>query len=332
MAGYMEGVRGGIMREEGLAGMDQRTLEQRGIDVLARASAGEDLDVTVLAFAQWLSDMRSRSTASVQQMLAEMGIIRNGITSNNADLVEFKRNTATVQQQMQSQIIDLRDKLTDAYSEIANMKKSKAQFEQELTANYTSLAEQFHFRSMEQETLKKAYSQTHQQLQDQILSLQQEIHEMKTKFDENHRLEFVSNEQQHHRVAELDLNSQYVANELKRMRQDYDAAIATTTNGIQKWNDTVRELRQDFNDLKKLQQSSHKALQGQVWDVQHEARTGQGGAAKAAPSGPRALAAPQPGAMPPRGMAGGVAPAPAPGMPTPGGQSYTVPSGPYVVR
>merc|ERR1719213_977759 len=100
--------------------------------------------------------MRSRSTASVQQMLAEMGIIRNGITSNNADLVEFKRNTATVQQQMQSQIIDLRDKLTDAYSEIANMKKSKAQFEQE--------------------TLKKAYSQTHQQLQDQILSLQQEIH------------------------------------------------------------------------------------------------------------------------------------------------------------
>ena len=31
-----------------------------------------------------------------RQMLAEMGIIRNGITSNNADLVEFKRNTATV--------------------------------------------------------------------------------------------------------------------------------------------------------------------------------------------------------------------------------------------
>merc|ERR1719482_454912 len=267
MAGYMEAARGG----DGPPQLDQRTIEQRGIDVLARAT-GEDLDVTVLAFAQWLSDMRSRSTASVQQMLAEMGIIRNGITSNNADLVEFKRNTATVQQQMQSQIIDLRDKLTDAYSEIANMKKSKAQFEQELTANYTSLAEQFHFRSMEQETLKKAYSQTHQQLQDQILSVQQEIHEMKSKFDDQHRMEFVNNEQQHSRVAELDLNSQYVSNELKRMRQDYDAAIATTTAGIQKWNDTVRDLRRDFDDLKRLQAQSHQKLQGQVWDVQHDQR------------------------------------------------------------
>merc|ERR1719420_2131652 len=295
MSGYVPDPRGGAVLREGADGMglgsnlDQRTLEHRGLDVLAKAS-GEDLDVTVLAFAQWLSDMRNRSTSSVQQMLAEMGIIRNGITSNNADLVEFKRNTATVQQQMQSQIIDLRDKLTDAYSEIANMKKSKAQFEQELTANYTSLAEQFHFRSMEQETLKKAYSQTHQQQQD--------------------------------RVAELDLNSQYVANELKRMRQDYDAAIATTTSGIQKWNDTVRELRQDFNDLKKLQQSSHKQLQGQVWDVQHEARTGQGGPAKAAAPG---RVAAQPVAMPPRGMAGGVG-GPTPALPAPGGQSYTMPS------
>merc|ERR1719386_172545 len=174
---------------------------------LQRGANVQDLDVTVLAFAQWLSEMRANSKTSVQQMLAEMGIIRNGITSNNADLVEFKRNTATVQQQMQSQIIDLRDKLTDAYSEIANMKKSKAQFEQELTANYTSLAEQFHFRSMEQETLKKAYSQTHQQLQDQILALQQEVGELRTKVEESHRLDFLSTEQQHSRVAELDLNS-----------------------------------------------------------------------------------------------------------------------------
>merc|ERR1719271_202822 len=257
-------------------GFDPRAMEQRGMDVLARASSGEDLDVTVLAFAQWLSDMRSRSTASVQQMLAEMGIIRNGITSNNADLVEFKRNTATVQQQMQSQIIDLRDKLTDAYSEIANLKKSKTQFEQELTANYTSLAEQFHFRSMEQETLKKAYSQTHQQLQDQILALQQEVGELRLKLEESHRLDFLSTEQQHSRVAELDLNSQYVSNELKRMRQDYDAAIATTTAGIQKWNDTVRDLRRYFDDLKRLQAQSHQKLQGQVWDVQHDARDGGG--------------------------------------------------------
>lgn len=69
-----------------------------------------------------------------------MGIIRNGITTNNTELTEFKRNTATVQQQMQSQISDLRDKLTDAYTEIANMKKTKSQFEQEASLFHVSMA------------------------------------------------------------------------------------------------------------------------------------------------------------------------------------------------
>merc|ERR1719271_539666 len=150
-------------------GFDPRAMEQRGMDVLARASSGEDLDVTVLAFAQWLSDMRSRSTASVQQMLAEMGIIRNGITSNNADLVEFKRNTATV--------------------------------EQEMSANYTSLAEQLHFRQMEMEVIKKSYSQVHQSLQDQIMEINQAIEQVKDKIDSTHRGELQQSEQAHHQVA-----------------------------------------------------------------------------------------------------------------------------------
>jgi len=41
----------------------------------------------VLEFAQWLSEKRSRSNSSLQQMLAEMGIIRN---RNNTDLTQFK--------------------------------------------------------------------------------------------------------------------------------------------------------------------------------------------------------------------------------------------------
>merc|ERR1719473_1773841 len=146
--------------------------------------SSEDLDVTVLAFAQWLSDMRSRSNASLQSMLAEMGIIRNGITQNNSDLTEFKRNTATVQQQMQSQICDLRDKLTDAYTEIANMKKSKGHFEQELAANYHSLGDQMQFIRQEIETMKKGYSQTFQNHQDQILETKHTLNEQRLKLEE----------------------------------------------------------------------------------------------------------------------------------------------------
>merc|ERR1719392_268763 len=164
----------------------------------------QDLDVTVLAFAQWLSEMRSRSNSSLQQMLAEMGIIRNGITSNNTDLTEFKRNTATVQQQMQSQISDLRDKLTDAYTEIANMKKTKSQFEQEVHAEYQSMAEQLQFKTVELEHLKKAYAHTHQQLQQQIIQLQTECNEIRMKGDDAHRQFHINNEQSVNKVSEVE--------------------------------------------------------------------------------------------------------------------------------
>jgi len=233
------------------------------------ASRGTDtIDVTVLAFAQWLSEMRSRSNASLQQMLAEMGIIRNGITSNNTDLTEFKRNTATVQQQMQSQISDLRDKLTDAYTEIANMKKTKSQFEQEVHAEYQSLSEQLQFKTLELETLKKAYASTHQQLQQQIIQLQSEVNEVRMKSDEAHRQNHITNEQHVNKTAEIEMATQYANNELKRIRSDHDHAIANLAENMNRWNDTLRELSKEFHSFQKIMNVNQQKMQTNVWDLQ----------------------------------------------------------------
>lgn len=242
------------------------------------ASAGrlpnpQDLDVTVLAFAQWLSEMRARSNASLQQMLAEMGIIRNGITSNNTDLTEFKRNTATVQQQMQSQISDLRDKLTDAYTEIANMKKTKSQFEQEIHAEYQSLSEQLQFKTLELETLKKAYAHTHQQLQQQIIQLQAEVNEQRMKGDEAYRQSHITNEQHINKVSEVEMAAQYANNEMKRLRSDHDQAIANLAENMNRWNDTLRDLSKEFHDFQKVMNVNQQRLQSSLWDVQGQQGT-----------------------------------------------------------
>ncbi|CAE7033785.1 rsmB [Symbiodinium natans] len=131
--------------------------------------------------------MKLRSNSSLQQMLAEMGIIRNGmgLEIHMCSLQLFE--PSLVQQQMQSQISDLRDKLTDAYTEIANMKKTKSQFEQEVHAESQSLSEQLQFKTLELETLKKAYAHTHQQLQQQIIQLQTEVNELRMKGDDVNR-------------------------------------------------------------------------------------------------------------------------------------------------
>jgi len=242
----------------------------------------QDLDVTVLAFAQWLSEMRARSNASLQQMLAEMGIIRNGITSNNTDLTEFKRNTATVQQQMQSQISDLRDKLTDAYTEISSMKKTKSQFEQEIHAEYQSLSEQLQFKTLELETLKKAYAHTHQQLQQQIIQLQTEVNELRMKSDDVHRQHHVHNEESVGKLSEVEMASQMANSELKRLRGDHDQAIANLAENMNRWNDALRDLSKEFHEFQKVMNVNHQRMQSTVWDVQ--SRVGIAGGAPGAPA------------------------------------------------
>lgn len=228
----------------------------------------QDLDVTVLAFAQWLSEMKLRSGSSLQQMLAEMGIIRNGITTNNTDLTEFKRHTATVQQQMQSQISDLRDKLADAYSEIGNLKKTKTQFEQEVHAEYQSLAEQLQFKNLELETLKKTYSQTHQQLQQQIMQLQSEVKELRMKGEENQRQNLLSTEQKMSKVNEVEMATQLSSSEIKRLRSDHDQAISNLAENMSRWNDTMRDLSKEFHDFQKVMNVNQQRLQSAIWEAQ----------------------------------------------------------------
>merc|ERR1740138_1496849 len=204
-------------------------------------------------------------------MLAEMGIIRNGITTNNTDLTEFKRNTATVQQQMQSQISDLRDKLTDAYTEIANMKKTKSQFEQEVHAEYQSVSEQLQFKTLEMETLKKAYAHTHQQLQQQLIQLQTEVNELRLRGDDAHRHSSFTYEQNVSKVSEVEMAAQYANNEMKRLRSDHDQAIANLAENMNKWNDTVRDLSKEFHDFQKVMNVNHQRMQSSIWDVQSKA-------------------------------------------------------------
>jgi len=240
----------------------------------------QDLDVTVLAFAQWLSEMRSRSNSSLQQMLAEMGIIRTGITSNNTDLTDFKRNTATVQQQMQSQISDLRDKLTDAYTEIANMKRGKSAFEQEVHAEYQSLAEQLQLKTVELETLKKAYAHTHQQLQQQILQLQNEVTELRLRGDDAHRQTHLTYEQNVNKVSEVEMAAQYASNEMRRVRSDHDQAISGLAENMNRWNEALRDLAKEFHDFQKTMSANHQRVQSGLWEVQAKVGVAPGSSAQ----------------------------------------------------
>jgi len=137
--------------------------------------ADGEVDATMQAFAQWLSEMKGRSNSSLAQMLAEMGIIRDGITKECTELTEYKRHSISIQQQMQSQLTDLREKLTSAFAEITSLVKQKTATDQELNSEIQALHTQLAMKTAELEALKKSYSSTHQQLQNNLIQTQQQL-------------------------------------------------------------------------------------------------------------------------------------------------------------
>merc|ERR1719511_209608 len=87
-----------------------------------------DLDVTVLAFAQWVSEMK-----------AEMSMIRNAITSNHTDLSDFKRHGEAIQQQMQTEISEIRESLSSVFMEITAAVRNNAAADQDIKLKIQSL-------------------------------------------------------------------------------------------------------------------------------------------------------------------------------------------------
>ncbi|CAD7943821.1 unnamed protein product [Amoebophrya sp. A25] len=233
----------------------------------------DSLDVTVLAFAQWISEMRSRTNSNLQQILAEMGIIRNGITSNSSELSDFKRHCSQVQQQQQSQLSDLRQKLQEAYNEMSEMKKAKAQSDQEMAADYQTLAEQLNIKSVELDTIKKTYAQTTQQLQQQILELQTEVNEVRLQREDTHRMAASCNENLVRETGEIAQTARSTATEFERVKQDHDHAIANLAENMNRWNDTIRDLSKEFHEFQKLMTNQQARLQMGLDSVQHQQQT-----------------------------------------------------------
>mmetsp|Transcript_97107 Transcript_97107/g.275094 ORF Transcript_97107/g.275094 Transcript_97107/m.275094 type:complete len:333 (-) Transcript_97107:142-1140(-) len=110
--------------------------------VASAQSQPPDLDVTVLAFAQWVSEMKSRQHNSQHQMQAEVGMMRNAIASNRSDLADFRRHGAAIQQQMQNEIHEVRESLGGVFLEITNAVRSNAAADQDIKLKIQSLSEQ----------------------------------------------------------------------------------------------------------------------------------------------------------------------------------------------
>jgi len=232
-------------------------------------------DVTVQAFAQWLTELKGRSSRTQQEMLAEMSVIRDGITSNNMELIDFKRNSTGISQQMQSQLTDLRDKLTNAFGEITSLVRQKTQSDQEIMLDINNLQDNLSCKTSELETLKRSYSQAHAQLQSSLIQIQNhlqvttgEVETAKSACDKAQR-EITD------RFTDIDDSLRVLEDELAVGNAENRNQMLQLQEEIGRIHDSLASVNAEFLDHKRTTSSLHNKLQSQLWGLE-EGRGRQG--------------------------------------------------------
>eukprot|EP00913_Durusdinium_trenchii_P022443 g21081.t1 len=216
-----------------------------------------------------IQEMKARSNSSLQAMMAEMSVIRDGITSNSADLTEYKRHSISVQQQMQSQLTDLREKLTSAFSEITSLVKQKAATDQdsnptELLSEIHALGRQLSMKTAELEALKKSYSSTHQQLQQNLVQLQGQLQSTGAEMVAAKKQAQAVQESVQHKLDEVELLTQRLRDQVEAGGRDGNATALAVQDDIAKLHEALTGLSSDFFEHKRLTQQVQTKLSSQV--------------------------------------------------------------------
>jgi len=234
-------------------------------------------DVTVQAFSTWLTELKFKSGKTLQEMLSEMSLIRDGITSNNVELTDFKRHSTGISQQMQSQLSDLREKLTNAFGEITSLVKQKTQSDQEMMKDINSLQQNVSSKTAELEALKKSYSQAHHQLQSSLIQIQNhlqvtnsEVQTAKASCDRVYK-------DTTQRFADIDEGLRGIEDKLSVGNAENRNQMIKLQEEIARIHESLASVSADFLDHKRNINSVHNRLQSQVWSLEEGRKRQQGG-------------------------------------------------------
>lgn len=232
------------------------------------AGSAIETDTTCQAFAQWLTEMKTRSSKTLQEMLSEMAIIRDSITSNNVELTDFKRHSTSISQEMQRQLTDLREKLTNAFGEITALVRQKTQSDQEMMQDINSLQQSIACKNAELEALKKSYSQAHQQLQSSLSQIQNHLFvtsgDVQTAKGTWERVQGDMAQ----RFSDADMGLKTLEDQLSVANAESRAQMLQLQEEIARIHESLASVSTDFLDHKRATNSSQNMLQSQVWGLE----------------------------------------------------------------
>mmetsp|Transcript_144514 Transcript_144514/g.402647 ORF Transcript_144514/g.402647 Transcript_144514/m.402647 type:complete len:364 (-) Transcript_144514:99-1190(-) len=236
-----------------------------------------DLDVTVLAFAQWVSELRSRQHNAQHQMQAEMSMIRNAITSNHTDLSDFKRHGAAIQQQMQSEINEIRESLSNVFMEITAAVRNNAAADQDIKLKIQSLNEQAVRNETAFAQLADAADQSQSKLRSAVTEMQLASERMRDELGGLNRhtdsLEGTLGERSERIGTDTDQLAQELHAQLERRREHLKKMVGD----VQLISESLQGLRGDFEEQRRGSGDTQGRLQASLLVVDQALRRDAGG-------------------------------------------------------
>jgi hypothetical protein len=224
-----------------------------------------DLDVTVLAFAQWVSEMKTRQASSHHQMQAEMSIIRNAITSNNTEMGDFKRHGAAVQQHMQSEINEIRESLGTVFMEITTAVRNNASADQEIRLKIMSLNELAVRNETTFAQLADAADQSQSKLRKAVEEMQNSSERMREELVSlsrfNEKLETESNDRCTRIAADLDQAGNDLHVQLERRKEHLKKMV----NDVMLISESLHNLVADIGEQKRTTFDVQNKLQSNLY-------------------------------------------------------------------
>eukprot|EP00913_Durusdinium_trenchii_P017113 g16095.t1 len=211
-----------------------------------------DVDVTVLAFAQWVMELKHKSSNSQRSLQTELNTIKTAINGNHTDLAEFKRQGASIQQRMQCEINEIRESLSSVFMEItaADLKMKIQTLNEQAVRNETAFAQLADAADQSQSKLRAAAQEmqhSSERMREDMASLNQQTDFLQTQVTD--------------RSDQLRMESEQLAQDLHTQLEKRKVQLQKMVQDVVNIGESLQGLVNDFGHLRKESGTNQSKLQ-----------------------------------------------------------------------
>lgn len=232
-----------------------------------------DVDVTVMAYAQWLSEMKQSAKNSQYQQQAELDLMRDAVNANNNELIDFKRHSSTIQQQLQGQVTELREQMSEALKEISGIQRQRNDIEVRCTTEINNIRDALNVRQAEMDAIRRSQADQISQLHSSVLQVESKFQQNESDMSNLKKALASSQDQTIGKFSEVDKAMSLFHGSVHTVRSELQETKQDWKKGQDLLGQAISTLSQDLADFQKHMNTVMNKLQSDVYKLEEQDRS-----------------------------------------------------------